>query len=166
MSSLYSNAVEHLTVEKSNINLAMKKLYYVLPPGLLGSNEYFNHDGESSVFCLHLSRPRQHAHHLFILDTIPNPIKNDSCQLQAYGVVVTDPVDLDEVGLNGMEFEEFAEGIVDEKFLTIKANVLRNRKDVMESPSNYCLGRFDDMYGDRDKGLFIAFQVAIEGTGQ
>jgi hypothetical protein len=22
------------------------------------------------------------------------------------------------------------------------------------------------MYGDRDKGLFIAFQVAIEGTGQ
>ncbi len=55
MSSSYSNAVEHLTVENSDTSLAMKKLYCVLPPGVLGSNEYFNHDGESSVFCLHLS---------------------------------------------------------------------------------------------------------------
>ena len=50
-----SIAVEHLTVEDININLAMKKVYCVLPPGVLGSNEYFN-DGDGEVaFCLHLS---------------------------------------------------------------------------------------------------------------
>ena len=40
MSSSYSNAVEHLTVENIDINLAMKKLYCVLPLGILGSNGY------------------------------------------------------------------------------------------------------------------------------
>jgi hypothetical protein len=100
------------------------------------------------------------AHHLL------DAIRNDSCQLQAFGVVVTDPVDIDELSENGMSFEEFDGKIVDDKFLIIKANVLTNRVDVMESPLNYCLDRFDDMYGDRDKGLFIAFQVAIKGTGQ
>ncbi len=68
----------------------------------MGSNEYFNHDGELVVCCLHLlSWPHQHAAHQ-LLDLI----KNDDCQLQAYGVVVTDPVDLDEISENGMSFEE------------------------------------------------------------
>jgi len=50
MSASYSSAVDHLTVENSDINLAMRKLYCVLPPGVLGSNEYFNHDGELGLF--------------------------------------------------------------------------------------------------------------------
>jgi hypothetical protein len=160
MSASYSSAVDHLTVENSDINLAMRKLYCVLPPGVVGSNEYFNHDGEL-VVCLHLSRP-QHAHHL--LDVI----QNDDCQLQAYGVVVTDPVDLDEVSENGMVFEEFDDPKIDSdgRFLTIKANVFTNKEEVTEGPSNYCLDQFDNMYGDRDKGLFVAFQVAIKGSGQ
>ncbi len=45
MSAADSKAVEHLTVEDIDINLAMKKMYCVLPPGVLGSNEYFN-DGD------------------------------------------------------------------------------------------------------------------------
>ena len=53
MSASYSSAVDYLTVD-SDINLAMRKVYCVLPPGVLGSNEYFNHDGEL-VVCLHLS---------------------------------------------------------------------------------------------------------------
>ena len=137
MSASYSSAVEHLTVENSDINLAMRKLYCVLPPGVMGSNEYFNHDGELVVCCLHLlSRPHQHAaHHL--LDVI----QNDDCQLQAYGVVVTDPVDLDEVSENGMSFEEFDDPKIDSdgRFLTIKANVFTNRVEVAEGPSYYCL---------------------------
>jgi hypothetical protein len=50
------------------------------------------------------------AHHL--LDSI----RNDSCQLQAYGVVVTDPVDINELSENGMALEDFDEKIVDDKF--------------------------------------------------
>ncbi len=50
--------------------------------------------------------------------------------------------------------------------MIIKANVFTNKMDVMESPANYCLDQFDNMYVNQDKGLFIAFQVAIEGTGQ
>ena len=75
------------------------------------------------------------AHHL--LDTI----WNDSCQLQAYGVVVTDPVDLDEFSENGMVFEEFDDPKIgsDGRFLTIKANMFTNSAEVAESPSNYCL---------------------------
>ena len=84
------------------------------------------------------------AHHLL------EAIRNDSCQLQVFGVVVTDPVDIDELSENGMSFKEFDGKIVNDKFLIIKANVLTNRVDVMESPSNYCLDRFDNMYGDQD----------------
>jgi hypothetical protein len=50
--------------------------------------------------------------------------------------------------------------------LTVKANIFTNTAEVEESPSNYCLDRIDDMHGDQDKGLFVAFQVAIKGTGQ
>jgi hypothetical protein len=32
--------------------------------------------------------------------------------------------------------------------------------------STYCLGQIDSMYGDRDKGLFVCFQVAIGGTAK
>jgi hypothetical protein len=90
---------------------------------------------------LHLSRP-QHAHHL--LDVI----QNDDCQLQAYGVVITDPVDLDEVSENGMVFEEFDDSKIgrDDKFFSIKANMFTNRAEVEEGPSSYCcLNRFDNM---------------------
>jgi hypothetical protein len=100
------------------------------------------------------------AHHLL------DAIRNDSCQLQAFGVVVTDPVDINELSENGMSFEEFDGKIIDDKFLIIKANVLMNRVDVMESPTNYCLDQFDDMYGDRDKNLFVSYQGAIKVTGQ
>ena len=55
MSAADSKAVEHLTVEDIDINLAMKKMYCVLPPGVLGSNEYFNDGDGESAFCLHLS---------------------------------------------------------------------------------------------------------------
>jgi hypothetical protein len=67
-----------------------------------------------------------------------------------------------------MVFEEFDDPKIGSngRFLTIKANIFTNRAEVTESPSNYCLDRFDDMYGDQDKGLFVAFQVAIKGTGQ
>ena len=68
-----------------------------------------------------------------------------------------------------MVFEEFDDPKKigsDGRFLTIKANMFTNRAEVEEGPSNYCLDRFDDMYGDRDKGLFVAFQVAIKGSGQ
>jgi hypothetical protein len=56
MSAADSKTVEHLTVEDIDINLlAMKKMYCVLPPGVLGSNEYFNDGDGESAFCLHLS---------------------------------------------------------------------------------------------------------------
>ncbi len=79
-----------------------------------------------------------------------------------------DPVDLDEFSDNGMVFEEFDDPKIgsDGRFLTVKANMFTKSAEVAESPSNYCLDRIDDMYSDRDKGLFVAFQVAIKGTGQ
>jgi hypothetical protein len=42
MTGVYSKANEHLSVEDSNINIAMKQIYCVLPSGGGGSNAYFN----------------------------------------------------------------------------------------------------------------------------
>ena len=64
MSTAYSKATEHLRVEDIDIDLAMKKMYCVLPPDIRGSNEFFNDGDGESAFCLHLSRP-QHAHLLY-----------------------------------------------------------------------------------------------------
>ena len=64
MSTAYSKATERLCVEDIDIDLAMKKMYCVLPPDIRGSNEFFNDGDGESAFCLHLSRP-QHAHLLY-----------------------------------------------------------------------------------------------------
>jgi hypothetical protein len=76
-----------------------------------------------------------------------------------YRVVITDPVDLNEVSENGMVFEEFDDLKKgrDGKFLSIKANMFTSRAEVEEGPSNYCLNQFGDMCGDQEKGLFVAF---------
>ena len=55
MSTSYSKATERLCVEIIDINLAMKKMYCVLPPDIRGSNEFFNDGDGESAFCLHLS---------------------------------------------------------------------------------------------------------------
>ena len=55
MSTAYSKATEHLCVEDIDIDLAMKKMYCVLPPDIQGSNEFFNDGDGESAFCLHLS---------------------------------------------------------------------------------------------------------------
>ena len=93
---------------------------------------------------------------------------NDKFQLQAYPFVVTDPVDLDELGMHGLDLMEFAdkEPRADGKILTIKSNQLTDMNKVKESASTYVLDQFDSMYGDRDKGLFVCFQVVIEGTAK
>ena len=67
-------------------------------------------------------------------------------------------------GLSLMEFAE--KKVEDGKFLIIKANGMTDMKKVKKSPSTYCLGQIDSMYGDRDKGLFVCFQVAIAGTAK
>jgi hypothetical protein len=42
MTGAYSKADEYQTVKDSDTNLAMKLIYCVLPPGVRGSNAYFN----------------------------------------------------------------------------------------------------------------------------
>ncbi len=64
MSTVYSKATGCLCVEDIDIDLAMKKMYCVLPPDIWGSNEFFNDGDPESAFCLHFSRP-QHAHLLY-----------------------------------------------------------------------------------------------------
>jgi hypothetical protein len=75
---------------------------------------------------------------------------NDKFQLQAYPFVVTDPIDLDELGMHGLDLMEFAdkEPRMDGKILTIKSNELKDMNKVKESPSMYVLDQFDSMYGD------------------
>ena len=101
----------------------------------------------------------------FILET--SPILNDKCQLQAYPLVIANPIDADEFSMYGLSLMEFAEKKVEDgKFLIIKANGMTDMKKVKKSPSTYCLGQIVSMYGDRDKGLFVCFQVAIDGTAK
>ena len=42
MTGAYSKADEHLSIEDSDINIAMNRIFCVLPPGVRGSNAYFN----------------------------------------------------------------------------------------------------------------------------
>jgi hypothetical protein len=51
VSTASSKAVEHLTVEDSDISLALKKVYCVFPPDAMGSNDYFI-DDESAFLLL------------------------------------------------------------------------------------------------------------------
>ncbi len=41
MTGAYSKADEHLSIEDSDINIAMNRIFCVLPPGVRGSNAYF-----------------------------------------------------------------------------------------------------------------------------
>jgi hypothetical protein len=42
MTGVYSKADKHLSIEDRNINIAMKQTFCVLPPGIWGSNAYFD----------------------------------------------------------------------------------------------------------------------------
>ena len=44
------------------------------------------------------------------------------------------------------------------------SNLLTDMKKVKKSASTYRLDQFNSMYSDRDKGLFLCFQVAIDST--
>jgi len=44
MTAAYSKADEYQSVEDSDTNLSMKLIYCVLPPGVRGSNSYFNEE--------------------------------------------------------------------------------------------------------------------------
>jgi hypothetical protein len=57
-----SQADEHQADADIDINIPMKKVFCILPPGIKGLNAYFN-DGELDVYCLDLSKIKN-AHHI------------------------------------------------------------------------------------------------------
>jgi hypothetical protein len=57
-----SQADEHQADADIDINIPMKKVFSILPPGIEGSNAYFN-DGELDFYCLDLSK-MQNVHHI------------------------------------------------------------------------------------------------------
>ncbi len=57
-----SQADEHQADAGIDIDIPMKKVFYILPPGIEGLNAYFN-DGELDFYCLDLSK-MQHALHI------------------------------------------------------------------------------------------------------
>ena len=62
LSKGYSQADEHQADAYTDIDIPMKKVCCILPPGIKGSNAYFN-DGELDFYCLDLSK-MQNAHHI------------------------------------------------------------------------------------------------------
>ncbi len=57
-----SQADEHQADADIGVDIPMKKVSCILPPGIEGSNAYFN-DGELDFYCLDLSK-MQNAHHI------------------------------------------------------------------------------------------------------
>lgn len=164
MSAADSKAVEHLTVEDININLAMKKVYCVLPPGVLGSNEYFNDGDGEAAFCLHLSWP-QHAHHLYFRNK-PHfewHMSTSGISICWYRSRWSRRAQFLWDGFGGIHRSKVKRWWED---LDHQSQNFEGHEKVKKSASTYCLDQFDSMYSDRDKGVFICFQVAINSTAK
>jgi hypothetical protein len=188
----YGKADKLLPVEDSDTDIAMKEILCILPPGVQGSNAYFN-DGRINL--------------------------NDRCQLQAFPFIHTeqfDSTDLINAGLtlyhtlaHGPEAINSAQqasrapasvakdetshrnsadvNLIDDSFVldpadgsanegahasataafgATKDHWLKVEVDIPErlSPEDFCLDVLNNVSSQRSKGYFVCFQIPVEGT--
>ncbi len=152
LSKGYSQADEHYADTEIDIDIPMKKVFCILPPGIKGSNAYFN-DGELDFFVLTFQTRKMLT--TFVLDFSD---VSDKSQLQPYPYVLTNLFDLEDLKFQGL-------------------TVLKQNDDkggeLVTDIANVCGGETAEEYSMRiinkvscmsSKGLFVCFQVIIDGT--
>jgi hypothetical protein len=150
MTGVYSKADEHLSVEDSNIDIAMKQIFCVLPPGVQGSNAYFNKGRINENNHLQFQAfPFIHAEQFDSIDLLraglglhsfypqSNPSNRDAVD-EATTTNTTEPdlwakVDAD---LQGQKLED------------------------------YCLEVLNQISSERSKGHFVCFQISVDGAAK
>ncbi len=150
MTGAYSKADEHLSVEDSNIDIAMKQIFCVLSPGVWGSNAYFN-EGRIN--------------------------ENDHLQLQAFPFIHAeqfDSIDLLRAGLGLHSFYSQSNpsnrDAVDEATTTATTEPdlwAKVDADLQgQKPEDYCLEVLNQISSEQSKGYFVCFQIAVDGAAK
>ena len=177
MTAAYGKADKLLPVEDSDTDIAMKEILCILPPGVQGSNAYFN-DGR-----INLNDRRQlqafpfiHAEQFDSADLI-----NAGLTLYHTPSLATAPVTKDETshrnnaGANfiNSSFDDTADGSNEgdhasatAAFGATKDHWLKVEVDIPEglSPEDYCLDVLNNVSSQRSKGYFVCFQIPVECT--
>ncbi len=150
MTGAYSKADEHLSVEDSNIKITMKQISCVLPPGVRGSNAYFNEGRINENNNLQLQVfPFIHAKQFGSIDLLgaglglpslipqSNPSNRDAVD-DAATTTTTNP----------------------ELWAKVDADLQRQK------PEDYCLEVLNQILSERSKGYFVCFQIAVNGAAK
>jgi hypothetical protein len=192
MTAAYGKADKLLPVEDSDTDIAMKEILCILPPGVQGSNAYFN-DGR-----INLNDRRQlqafpfiHTEQFDSTDLInagltlyhtlahgPEAINSSAQQAsRAPASVAKDETShrnnaranlIDEsfgdTPLDGSNEGDHASGTA--AFGATKDHWLKVEVDIPEglSPEDYCLDVLNNVSSQRSKGYFVCFQIPVEGT--
>jgi len=153
MTAAYSKADEYQSVEDSDTNLSMKLIYCVLPPGVRGSNSYFN-EGRINL--------------------------NDPFQLQAFPFIHAESFDSYDLFGAGLELDSIkpsmftsskdalgdtassATADTTKPELLVKVDADLEGQD----PADYCLEVLNQISSQRSKGYFVCFQIAVDGTAK
>jgi hypothetical protein len=188
MTAAYGKADKLLPVEDSDTDIAMKVILCILPPGVQGSNAYFN-DGRINL--------------------------NDRRQLQAFPFIHTEQFDSTDLINAGLTVYTLAHGpeainsaqqasratasvtkdekshcnnasanLINDSFVldtgsnegdhasataasgATKDHWLKVEVDIPEglSPEDYCLGVLNNVSSQQSKGYFVCFQIPVKGT--
>jgi hypothetical protein len=150
MTGAYSKADEHLSIEDSNINIAMKQIFCVLPPRVRGSNAYFN-KGRIN--------------------------ENNHLQLQVFPFIHVkqfDSIDLLRAGLCLHSF--FPQSNPSNRDAVDDATTTATTKPVFwmkveadiqgQKPKDYCLEVLNQISSEQSKRYFVCFQIAVNGAAK
>jgi len=177
MTAAYGKADKLLPVEDSDTDIAMKEILCILPPGVQGSNAYFN-DGRINL--------------------------NDRRQLQAFPFIHTEQFDSTDLINAGLTLYTMAHGpeainsaqqtsratasftkdetshVIDASFddtddlasataasgATKKDHWLKVEADIPAglTPKDYCLDLLNNVSSQRSKGYFVCFQIPVNGS--
>ena len=187
MTAAYGKADKLLPVEDSDTDIAMKEILCILPPGVQGSNAYFN-DGR-----INLNDRRQlqafpfiHAEQFDSTDLINaglslyHTLAHDSEAINSAQQASRAPASVTEdetshrnsAGVNLID-ESFGDtphegdhASATAAFGATKDHWLKVEVDIPEglSPLDYCLDVLNNVSSRRSKGYFVCFQIPVEGT--
>jgi hypothetical protein len=192
MTAAYGKADKHLPVEDSDTDIAMKEILRILPPGVQGSNAYFN-NGRINLNDRHQLQafPFIHTEQFDSTDLInagltlhhklahgPEAINSAQQASRATASVTKDETShRNNAGVNLIDEsfvdtppdgsnEEDQHASATAAFGATKDNWLKVEVDIPEglSPVDYCLDVLNNVSSQRSKGYFVCFQIPVKGT--
>lgn len=155
-------------VDEFETDLPMHHKVFLLPPGMVGTNTYFNEGKLQCYYWIrHICSCLTYSHRFFLCNLSSERVnQEDKCELQKYLGGIAESVAFDEVelafkvGLPGTDFQETSETGPRSYILCPTA---RDEKRGIGLVQDHCVSTINKLCHSKKRAAFACFQVAVGG---